>query len=373
MKDKEFAKKTSPPDYILLSITGVIILFGLFVLASVTSVGTEVQLVEQILLGFLPGGFLAYFFFKVPLSVLYKWAPYLLLGSLILTAMVFIPFFSETVRGGTRWLSLGEWISFQPTELLKLTFVFYVSSWLVSKNKKNLSFKETLLPFAVVCGVITLLLVMQRDLSTLAIILFTGFIIYFAAKTPLWHSVAIVSGGGVGLLLLIFFTQYRLERVIGFLNPDMDPLGATYQIKQALITVGSGGLFGLGLGMSQQKFGFLPFPETDSIFAIIAEETGFIGSMLLILLFLGFFLRGFWIAKEGRHDFAKLISLGICVWIFIQTSVSIGAMIGVFPVTGIPLPFISYGKSHLITEMIALGVLLNASQYKKPKNDKRNI
>ncbi len=367
---KKAIKPKKSPDYILLGISGMIILFGLFVLASVVSIGTGIKFIDQLLLGFLPGGLFAYMLYKIPLPTLQKWAPFLLFANLFLIAMVFVPAFSETVRGGTRWLSLGGIISFQPTEFLKLIFILYVSSLLaakekVKKKKKNYTLKELFLPFLAICSIITLLLVLQPDLSTLVIILSTGFVIYFTAKTPFWQSLAMMGMGSAALFLLIKFTEYRLERIIGFLDPNIDPLGATYQIQQALITVGSGGIFGLGLGMSQQKFGFLPFPETDSIFAILAEETGFIGSILLILLFLGFFWRGFLIAKNSKYEFVKLVSLGICFWIFIQTSVSIGSMIGVFPVTGIPLPFISYGKSHLIAEMAALGVLLNASRYKE--------
>jgi len=153
-----------------------------------------------------------------------------------------------------------------------------------------------------------------------------------------------------------------MKRFQGMLNPDLDPLGITYQIRQALITIGSGGIAGVGLGMSQQKYGFIPFPMTDSIFAIFAEELGFLGSLALITLFLLFFWRGVVIAQKNKDDFVKLVSLGICSWIFIQAFVNIGAMVGLVPLTGIPLPFISYGKSHVIAEMAALGILLNASK-----------
>ncbi len=360
-------KPNNHVDYTLLSIAGLIIFFGLFILASAVSVGSQFRIVQQILMGLLPGGLVAYALYKIPLPVLERWAPYLLLANLVLVAMIFIPFFSETIRGGSRWLSVFGLFSFQPTEFLKLTFILYISGWLITKTKKKKIslFKNMFLPFIALCGLIGFLLLKQPDFSTLVIILSTAYIIYFSAKTPLWHSLSLLSLGSLGLFIFIKISEYRLERVLGFWDPNFDPLGATYQIKQALITVGSGGLFGLGLGMSQQKFGFLPFPESDSIFAILAEETGFIGSAILILLFLGFFWRGFLIAKNSNYDFAKLVSLGICSWIFIQTSVNIGVMIGIFPVTGIPLPFISYGKSHLIAEMMGLGILLNASRYKK--------
>ncbi len=346
-----------------------IIFFGLFALASAASVRSSVFFSQQLIFGFIPGIVVAFVLFKTPLSLIQKWAPYILLLNIFFLFLVFIPFFSETVRGASRWVSLGP-LSFQPTEFLKLTFIVYLSSWLTKKNqgrrkKDTPLFSDTLLPFLIVSVLIGTLLILQPDLSTLAVILFTALVIYFTAKTPFWHSIVIVASGLTALFFMIKFTPYRMSRVIGVLNPDFDPLASTYQLRQLLITVGSGGLFGIGIGMSQQKFGFVPLPATDSIFAILAEETGFVGSILLLLLFFAFFYRGFLVAKDNKNGFARLVALGICVWIFIQTSINIGVMVGVVPVTGIPLPFISYGKSHLIAELAAVGILLNASQYKR--------
>ncbi len=356
------------PDKILLGITGAIIFFGLFVLASAASVGSDTRFAEQLLFGFLPGAAVAFAFFKIPLPVLQKWAPYLLLGNIILLLMVFVPAFSETARGATRWISLG-FVSFQPAEFLKLTFILYMAGLLALRKERKKgrtgSLKETLLPFLVVTAVVGFLLIKQPDISTLGIIFFATLIIYFTARTPVWHTLALLAAGGITGFLVIHFTPYRLSRISGLFNPDLEPLGATYQLRQALITVGSGGIFGLGVGMSQQKFGFLPFPATDSIFAILAEETGFIGSVIIIFLFSAFLFRGFQIALASRSGFARLVAIGICSWIFIQATVNIGTMVGLFPVTGIPLPLISFGKSHLIAEMAAIGILLNISRYTK--------
>ena len=155
---------------------------------------------------------------------------------------------------------------------------------------------------------------------------------------------------------------YRAARLLVFLNPETDPMGMGYQLKQALIAVGSGGIFGLGLGMSVQKFGFLPQSMADSIFAIFSEETGFIGSLILIFLFLIFFWRGFKIAKKSMDQFSKLAALGISCWIILQALINIGSMIGIIPLTGVPLPFLSYGGSALVTELIGVGILLNISK-----------
>lgn len=354
-------------DYPLIIIVSAIICFGLFVLASTLSFGSGSRFFQQIIFGFLPGILLAFFLFKIPLTLLKKWSPYLFLGNVFLLILIFIPYFSHAIRGSSRWIALGP-LSFQPTELLKLTFILYLSSWIINKTKKQqknplLSFKETLLPFFIVSFLVSVLLLLQPDMSTLVIILSTAFVIYFVAKTPLWHTGAIFVTGIAAFAIMIYTAPYRLERIMGALNPSSDPLGKTYQIRQLLIAVGSGGIFGLGPGMSVQKYGFVPLSSTDSIFAILAEEMGFIGCIILIGLFFAFFYRGFLIAKNNTDSFARLVTFGICFWIFIQTFINIGVTVGIVPVTGIPLPLISYGKSHLIVELAAIGILLNASQY----------
>lgn len=359
--------KKQKVDYPLIIIVSTIICFGLFVLASTLSFGSGSSFFQQIFLGFLPGALLAFFLFKIPLNLLKKWSPYFFLGNIILLLLVFVPYFSQATRGASRWITFGP-LSFQPTELLKLTFILYLSSWIINKTKKQqkdplLSFKEVLLPFFIVSILVSVLLLLQPDMSTLVIILSTAFVIYFVAKTPLWHTGAIFLTGLSAFVLMIYTASYRLERIMSIIDPSRDPLGKTYQIRQLLIAVGSGGIFGLGPGMSVQKYGFVPLSSTDSIFAILAEEMGFIGGAILIGLFFAFFYRGFLIAKNNTDSFARLVVFGICFWIFIQTFINIGVTVGIVPVTGVPLPFISYGKSHLVVELAAVGILLNASQY----------
>jgi len=213
-----------------------------------------------------------------------------------------------------------------------------------------------------VLGAVGALLIFQPDISTLVIILAVAGLMYFLAATPLWHSLLIMLIGSGGLLALIKLASYRMKRWTVFLNPEADPLGIGYQMKQVLIAVGSGGISGLGLGMSRQKFGFLPKPMSDTIFAIFSEETGFIGSIILILLFLIFLWRGFKISKNSQDRFSKLAAFGISCWIVLQTFVSLGSMVGILPLAGIPLPFISYGGSALISELAGAGLLLNISK-----------
>lgn len=370
MKKKHF-------DYILAIVVVLLIILGILVLASVSAIfslenfgKTTSYLFHQIIFGLVPGVILGFIAFKVHLSVFKKWAPLLILINLVLMVLVFIPGLGIISGGAPRWLNLG-FVSFQPSEFLKVVFIFYLSAWLAKREilpyprlaEKGRAWKFTLLPFLIIIGVITLLLAKQSDVSTLGVIVFIALVIYFSAKIPLWHSILIFSIALGGLLILIKLAPYRIMRVLVLLGLVKDPMGLGYQIKQALITIGSGGIFGLGLGMSNQKFGrFLPQIMSDSIFAIFAEETGFIGSLILISLFLILFWRGFRIAKLSQDKFSQFLALGISSWICFQAFVNIGSMIGLLPLTGIPLPFISYGGSHLVAELIGIGILLNISK-----------
>jgi cell division protein FtsW len=369
-------KISNKPDYILLGTVAALILLGVVILASVSAAfsfkkfgDTYYFLRHQILFGLIPGLILGFLAYRINLSLLKKWAPVLLLITLVLMVMVFLPVIGSTTAKAARWIGFGPF-SFQPSELLKLTFILYLASWLISRVgktsliKKTAEFSQTLVAFLIAIGIISILLFFQSDISTLGVIILVAGLMYFLINTPLWHSILLILIGAGGLFSLIKLAPYRVNRLLVFLNPDLDPMGIGYQAKQALIAVGSGGLGGVGLGMSTQKLGFLPQTISDSIFAVFAEETGFVGSAILIFLFLIFFWRGLKIAKESQDKFSQLTAIGITSWIIIQTFVNIGAMIGLLPLTGIPLPFISYGGSALIVELIATGLLLNISRAK---------
>ncbi len=367
------------PDLFLLGIVVFIIAFGILILASVSApyslekFGTTFYFLRhQILFGLIPGLILAFFAFRIDLSRLKKWAPRLLLFNLILMIMVFLPVIGSGSGSAARWIYLGPF-SFQPSELLKLTFILYLASWLSSRTphqnkfgtgqtEKITGLGQTFFAFIVILIVVATLLFFQKHASTLAIILVISAIMYFSVNLPLWHSILMILIGVGGLFSLIKFAPYRANRFLVFLHPDMDPMGIGYQINQALIAIGSGGLVGLGLSMSTQKWGFLPQTISDSIFAIFSEETGFIGSIFLIFLFLIFLWRGFKIAKNAKDGFSQLLSLGITSWIILQAFVNIGAMTGILPLTGVPLPFISYGGSALAIELVGAGLLLNVSK-----------
>lgn len=371
---------TKKPDYFLLIIISLLVLLGILILASASAPYSQQKfgntyyfLTHQILYGLIPGLILGFIGFKINLNLLKKYAPYLFLANLFLMILVFVPGIGLNIAGASRWLNLG-FFSFQPSELLKLTFILYLASWLnnrlkspISKEKWSaikINFKEIFLGFFVIIGVIALILTLQPDISTLGVIVFTAFIMYFSAKTPFWQSVVLFFISCLGFLILIKLAPYRLNRILVFFNPHFDPMGIGYQLKQILIAIGSGGLTGTGLGISQEKF--LPQiiiqPISDSIFAILAKETGFLGGVLLISLFLIFLWRGIKISKEAKDYFGQLVALGITIWLTFQAFINIGAMIGVFPLTGIPLTFISYGGSALAVSLVAVGILLNISR-----------
>jgi len=357
------------PDYFLLVLFILILTLGFLTLGSVSAPVSQKKFGEsfyflrhQIVFGLIPGLISLLVFYKIDLNLLKKYSSFLLLINLFFLGFVFVPEIGIKIRGGARWVGIGPFI-FQPSEFLKLFFVIYLAAWLDAQIKeKNKNFIQTFLAFLIILAVMSLFLIAQPDVSTLGIIFVTALGMFFLSKTPIWQTFLILVLVALLFISLIQIAPYRLFRILTFLNPDLEPLGIGYQVKQALIAIGSGKIFGLGFGLSQQKFGILPQSFTDTIFAIFAEETGFLGSLFLIFLYLIFFWRSFKIGKEKKENFEKLLVFGISLWICAQAFVNIGAMIRIFPLTGIPLPFISYGGSHLISEMGAVGILLNISK-----------
>ena len=384
--------KTRRFDIVLFGIIGTLIILGILILVGISApfsaekVGDPTYfLFHQILFGIIPGIIAGFIFYKIPLPIIKKWSPGLLLSNILFLVLVFVPVIGMGSAGANRWINLG-FISFQPSEFLKITFILYLASWLTSKHKNINSNKKTrfrntkdrilsltltqifgalsktFLPFITILGFIGILLIKQPDTSTLGLIAIVAGIMYFSIGTPIWHSILIVLIGASSLIFLVKTAPYRMDRFMVFLNPEIDPMGIGYQLKQSIIAIGSGGILGIGLGMSRQKFVFLPQSMSDSIFSIFAEETGLLGCLILISLFLLFLWRSFHLAKAATDQFALLVCVGISSWIVIQAFINISAMAGILPLTGIPLPFISYGGSHIIAELIGVGILLNISK-----------
>lgn len=365
-------------DYVLLGTVAALIILGVLILAGISAPlsqqkfgNTTYFLFHQVIFGLIVGIMGALIVFKIPISYLKKWSPTLLLINLFFLVLVFLPIIGITFRGASRWINLG-FISFQPSEFLKISFILYLASWLATrfeegKTKKNIFSNnklhyETLFPFLIIITFIGLFLILQPDASTLGIIALVAGIMYFSKGSPLWHTALIIFVGMSSLFFLIKTAPYRMNRFLVFLNPEIDPMGKGYQLKQSLIAIGSGGLLGVGLSWSRQKFVFLPESMSDSVFSILSEEMGFVGGFLLVSLFVVFLWRGMKISKMASDKFCALTALGISSWITLQAFINMGAMVGILPLTGIPLPFISYGGSHIVAELIGVGILLNISK-----------
>ncbi len=348
----------------LLLATLSLVVVGLVTIASAgvfygeTRFGDDYFFLKRQLLG-VGIGLVAFFTFQyVEYRLWRKVALPLFFVTLLALTAVLLPGIGERVYGASRWLSIGSF-SFQPSEMAKLSFILYLAAWFSRRERKTVGdFFEDLLPFLVVLGLLGFLILKQPDTGTFGIIFLVAVAMYFVAGARLSHLFGLFFSGLAVLAILIKMAPYRLERFLVFLNPGIDPKGAGYQISQSLLAIGSGGLFGLGLGYSRQKFNYLPEPVTDSIFAIFSEEWGFIVSTLLIGLFLFIVWQGLRIAKYAPDDFGRLVSVGIVSWVAFQMFVNIAAVTGIIPLTGIPLPFVSYGGTSIVFLMAAMGILI---------------
>ncbi|MFH1535636.1 MAG: putative lipid II flippase FtsW [Patescibacteria group bacterium] len=279
--------------------------------------------------------------------------PFLVMSLLALLA-VFIPGLGVSGGGAHRWLKLGP-ITIQPAEIIKLTGTIYLAAIFEKKAKW--------LPFIILVAVVSVITaILQKDLGSTIVFVATAIAVYFAAGGSIWHLSLILPLGGVGFILLILTSGYRSKRILAFLDPFSDPQGFTYHISQVLIALGSGGLMGLGLGHSRQKFQYIPEVSTDSIFGIIGEELGFVGGTLVIVAFAFILIRGFKIAQNASDNFGKILALGLISWLGIQVIINLSSMTALLPLTGVPLPFISYGGSALVANLTAVGILLNISK-----------
>lgn len=358
-------------DKILLVSTLALVGLGLVMISSASVVISYnnfgynyYYIMHQFLYGFLPGMFLLYVFQRINLHYLKKYAGIIFLAAIILLLAVFIPELSFSAKGANRWIALGDF-SFQPSEIAKLTFIVYLAAWLESKGTNIRNFTEGLAPFSVILLLIAVLLAMQPDIGTLTVVAIMAMIMFYASGAPLTHLAALALSGMMGIFALIKIAPYRMDRLMVFLHPEIDPKGIGYQINQAILALGSGGILGMGFGHSRQKFNYLPESIGDSIFAVIGEELGIIGLVVILVLFLIFALRGFRIARNAPDNFTKFAAVGITSWIVFQAVINIAAITSLMPLTGIPLPFISYGGSSLIVSLSGVGILLNISKHKR--------
>jgi cell division protein FtsW len=289
-------------------------------------------------------------------KIWYRMAVPLLIFTIMLLLAVFIPQVGLHLKGAKRWIDLG-FFTIQPTEFTKLSLVIYLSAWFCYKERKRF------LPFLLLLGIVVSLVILQPDLGTAIIITMIAIVLYYISGAPWWNFALLVPVFLVGLVLLAIVAPYRFARITTFLDPNQDPLGSSYHVRQVLVAVGSGGWFGLGLGKSRQKYGYLPEANTDSIFAIIAEETGFVGASTLITVFALISYYIFRIAAQSPDKFGQLLCTGIGIWFTIQTLLNLASMVVLVPLTGVPLPLISYGGSNLISLLTAMGIVFNIGKH----------
>ena len=291
--------------------------------------------------------------------------PFVALAVLLLVA-VLATHLAHTAYGAQRWLKLGPLPAIEPSELVKLALVVYFADWLSRRQGRLTEFASSTVPFAVTVGGICVLVILQPDLGTAIVIAATSVSLFFVAGADVRQLAVGLIGAAGALVLVVLGAGYRSQRIAAFLDPSRDPLGVGWNITQAQIALGSGGVLGLGLGASRQKFYYLPNAHTDAIFAVVGEELGLLGTLGVLFLFGFLAFRGFRIARRAPDSYGALLATGITCGLVIQALINIGVITATIPFTGIPLPFVSYGGSSLVVSLLAIGIMLNVSRQGTP-------
>ncbi|MDQ5883510.1 MAG: cell division protein FtsW [Patescibacteria group bacterium] len=356
-------------DNIFLGIVIALLVFGLFSFVS-ASFGilakNEAKFAGVLFsqaVGLLTGLTLMYICSRIPYKFWRNYAFYFFTASLLITLLVFVPGLGQKHGGATRWIDIGG-MSFQPVEFLKISFIFYFAGWLSWVKSKAKEIKYGILPLFVILAIVTAILVKQPDHKSIILIVLASGGMLIASGVP-WKY--ILGAAGISLLIfagMVISKDYLRDRVMTFLNPANDVMGTSYQLNQSLIAIGSGELFGRGLGKSVQKFTYLPEPQGDSIFAVIGEEFGFVGTSLLVILYIAFALRGMKIAFNAPDSFSRLMVVGLVILIVAQSFLNIASSLGAFPLTGVPLVFVSHGGTSLMFSLAVVGIILNISKQK---------
>lgn len=362
-------KKTTP-DLILIIVTLTLLAVGLTMVYSASAVWAEYKFNDSFFFAkrqmlFAAVGIAAMFFImNVDYWTWRTWSKVIIIICFVLLILVLIPGIGNVRNGSRSWIGVGAF-SIQPSEFMKLAMIAFLAKYLSERQKLITSFMKGLLPSLGLVFLAFGLIMLQPDLGTGTVMVGTCIVMIFIAGGRISHFVGLGLIGIGGFVGLILSAPYRIKRITSFLDPWEDPLGSGFQIIQSLYAIGPGGLFGLGLGQSRQKFFYLPEPQTDFIFAILSEELGFIGGSFVILLFSLLLWRGIRIALGASDLYGSFLAVGIIAMIAIQVMINIGVVIGLMPVTGITLPFLSYGGSSLTLMLMAIGVLLNISRYSR--------
>ncbi len=353
-------------DKLLLIAVILICIFGIIMIYSASSIWAEYKyndpfkFVKAQSIFFIIGLLFIFILSKFNIDILYKKANLILLICFILLVLVLIPGIG-TIRNGSRsWFGIGS-LGIQPSEFAKIGLIIFVAKYLANNQKNVKDIKKGVLPILLVIGVFFALIMLEPDFGTAMVIVLTLIVMIFISGVKLSFFIKIGILGLLGIVGLIIVAPYRMERIVSFLNPWVDPLGSGYQIIQSLYAIGPGGLLGQGFLNSHQKQFYLPEPQTDFIFSIISEEFGFLG-ILIVTSFIAFiFYRIIKIALKENNLFKKYLAFGLGFGIIIQSLLNIAVVIGLIPVTGVTLPFLSYGGSSLLISMISIGIILNIS------------
>jgi cell division protein FtsW len=363
-------RKKSTPDFLLIILTFSLLAIGLIMVYSASAIWAEYKFHDSFFFAkrqllFASAGVIAMFFImNIDYWTWRDWSKVLIIVCFLLLVLVLIPGIGMVRNGSRSWIGVGAF-SIQPSEFMKLAMIAFLAKYL-SENQKNItSFKRGLLPALTLVFLAFGMIMLQPDLGTGTVMVGTCIAMIFVAGARISHFIGLGILGLAGFAALVLSAPYRIKRITSFLNPWEDPLGSGFQIIQSLYAIGPGGLFGLGLGQSRQKFFYLPEPQTDFIFAILAEELGFIGGSLVLLLFSLLLWRGVRIALGAPDLYGSFLAIGIISMVAIQVMINIGVVTGLVPVTGITLPFLSYGGSSLTLMLMAIGVLLNISKHAK--------
>jgi cell division protein FtsW len=360
--------RAGPPDYLLLVATAMLVITGLlavytssFAVAYHEFGDTNYFVGRQATFALLGVGALVVFM-RMDYNRLRAWSVPMLLLALGSLVAVLLPGVGVERNGAERWLVAGP-VSVQPSEFAKLAVIIYIAAWLASRGTDINKFSLGFVPFVLLLGIVGGLVIAEPDMGTTIIIFLTASTLFFVAGAPLSHLALLIAVGGFISYAVILQRDYQLDRLAMFVSPESDPQGGGFQITQLLVALGSGGPLGLGWGEGRQKFFYVPGSHTDGVFAILGEEIGFIGLLAILGLFAFFISRSVLVTLRSRDRFSMLLCIGIVSWIAGQTLINIGGITRTIPLTGVPMPFLSYGGSSLIMVMAAVGVLLSVSRY----------
>jgi cell division protein FtsW len=360
------------PDTVLFAVVAGLVGIGLVMIFSASSAtayaehGDIAYYVKRQLIWLAVGLVAAFAVYRMDLNRLRKAAPYLLVIATVGLLLVFVPHIGLGVNGGRRWIGVSA-LSLQPSEFAKLGLIIYLAAMLATRGERITSLPRGLFPLCLPVVIMALLVLKEPDMGTASLLVFTAFTMFFAAGARILHLVAILTVTVPFAALTVLTSAYRRARVFAFIDPWKDPQNTGFHIVQSLLALGSGGLFGVGLGASRAKFFYLPEQYTDFIFSVLGEELGLIGTLAVIALFVTFTYRAIKIGLAASDRFGFFLAIGCAAMIAIQAFINIGVVTSSWPVTGVPLPFISFGGSSLVVNLLAVALIANVGRHRRVK------